>query len=365
MAASLTTPLCALLGIRYPILLAGMAGGPTTPELVAAVTEAGGLGTFGAAGMSREALTDAIRGARALTDGPIAVNVLLAPSRPGTARPEAFHAALAPLRDELGLTPPSLPSPPAPTALELIELALEAGATIVSTGLGDPAPVVALAHARGVPVLAMVATVADAVQAVESGADVIVAQGSEAGGHRSNFHLPESGPPPMVGTVALVPQIVAVVDVPVVATGGIMNGSGLIAALALGAQGIQLGTRFLRTTESGANAGYRNRLATAADTDTEIITAFSGRPARGLRNRALDALEAAGSPTIGYPRQGAAWADIKAASDRAGSADATTLWAGQAAALAQDEISAGEVVARIMAEADATLRRLGATGEAD
>jgi nitronate monooxygenase len=314
--------------------------------------------------MSREALADAVGRARRLTEGPIAVNVLLAPSRPGTAEPEAFHAALAPIRDELGLGAHAPVSTPAPTGVELIEVALEAGATIVSTGLGDPVSVIPLARAAGAPVIAMVATVADAVQAVESGADAIVAQGSEAGGHRSNFDLPESGPPPMVGTVALVPQIVAAVDVPVVATGGIMNGGGLIAALALGAQGIQMGTRFLRTTESGANAGYRHRLVTAADTDTEIITAFSGRPARGLRNRALDALEAAGSPTIGYPRQGAAWADIKAASDRAGSADATTLWAGQAAGLAGDEISAGEVVAWIMAEAEATLRRLSARMDA-
>ncbi len=358
---SFSTPLCALLGTRYPIVLAGMAGGPTTPELVAAVSAAGGLGTFGAAGMSCAALTDAIRRARALTDRPIAVNVLLAPTRVGTAEPEALQAALAPIRDALGIgPPPTAPLSPAPSGLELIEAALEAGATIVSTGLGDPAPVVPLARAAGAPVIAMVATVADAVRAVESGADAIVAQGAEAGGHRSNFDLPKSGPPPMVGTVALVPQIVAAVDVPVIAAGGIMNGSGLIAALALGAQGIQLGTRFLRTTESGANAGYRSRLATAADTDTEIITAFSGRPARGLRNKVLDVLEAAGSPTIGYPRQGSAWADIKAASDRAGSADATTLWAGQAAALADTEISAAEVIVQIMAEAAATLDRFNA-----
>lgn len=357
MAWSFSTPLCTLLGIRHPILLAGMAGGPTTPELVAAVSAAGGLGSFGASGMRCDALINAVRCARALTDGPIAVNVLLAPPRPGTAELEAFQAALAPIRDELGISPPAAPSSPAPGGVELIEAALEAGATVVSTGLGDPAPIVPLARAAGAPVIAMVATVADAVRAAESGADAIVAQGAEAGGHRSNFDLPASGPPPMVGTVALVPQIVAAVDVPVIAAGGIMNGSGLVAALALGAQGIQLGTRFLRTTESGANPGYRSRLAAAADTDTEIITAFSGRPARGLRNKVLDALEAAGSPAIGYPRQGSAWADIKAASDRAGSADATTLWAGQAAALAGAEISAADVIAQIMVEATAALDR--------
>mgnify|MGYP001228421770 CR=1 FL=1 len=358
MAGALSTPLCAMLGIRAPIILAGMAGGPTTPELVAAVTEAGGLGTFGAAGMRCEDLSAAIRRARELTLGPIAVNVLLAPARPGSANDDDFASALAPLRAEFGVHATAPSSSPAPTPLELLQAALDAGATVISTGLGDPAPVVALARSAGVPLIAMVATVADAVQAVASGADAIVAQGSEAGGHRSNFTVPDSGPPPMVGTVALVPQIVNAVDVPVIAAGGVMNGAGLVAALALGAQAIQLGTRFLRTLESGANTGYRARLGTAADTDTEIITAFSGRPARGLRNRALDVLEAAGSPSIGYPRQGSAWADLKAASDRAGSADATTLWAGQAAGLAGAEIGAGEVVAQIMDEARAVIARL-------
>ena len=122
---SFSTPLCALLGIRYPILLAGMAGGPTTPELVAAVSAAGGLGTFGAAGMRCEALADAIRRARALTDRPIAVNVLLAPARPGTAEPEALHAALASLRDDLGIGPPAAPLAPARPPIGLAkELAL-------------------------------------------------------------------------------------------------------------------------------------------------------------------------------------------------------------------------------------------------
>ncbi len=357
---SFDTPLCRLLGIRYPIVLAGMAGGPTTPELVAAVSAAGGLGTFGAAGMSRGALVDAIGRARALTDAPIAVNVLLAPPRSGTATPEALQSALAPIRDAFGLPSPVAVPPPAPSGVELVEAALDAGVNVVSTGLGDPAQVVPAARTAGVPVIAMVATVADAVRAVASGADAIVAQGAEAGGHRSNFEVPASGAPPMVGTMALVPQVVAAVDVPVIATGGIMTGGGLVAALALGAQGVQLGTRFLLTTESGANAGYRARIATAADTDTEIITAFSGRPARGLRNRTLDALEAAGSPTIGYPRQGSAWADIKAASDRSGSADGTTLWAGQAAGLADTELAAADVVARIMAEAEAALERFRA-----
>ncbi len=358
MARQLTTPLCGLLGIRYPVILAGMAGGPTTPELVAAVSDAGGLGTFGASGMPVERLRAAVRTARALTDAPIAVNVLLAPPRPATSEPEELRRALEPVRTELGLQPDPPVRPQPPTALELVEAALEEGATIVSTGLGDPAPVVPLARAAGAPVLAMVATVADARHAAAAGADVIVAQGSEAGGHRSNFELPASGLPALVGTMALVPQVVAAVDVPVVATGGIMTGGALVAALALGAQGAQLGTRFLRTTESGANAGYRERVGRAADTDTEIITAFSGRPARGLRNRMLDTLEAAGSPSIGWPHQSAAWADVRAESDRQGTGDFGSLWAGQAAGLSGPEIGARAVVAEIVAEANATLARL-------
>jgi nitronate monooxygenase len=362
MPPSLTTPLCDRLGIRHPVILAGMAGGPTTPELVAAVSEAGGLGTFGLAGMSEPAVRAAIRAARERTRAPIAVNVLLAPSRPPADPPASVAAALAPIRRELGLPAPApaerRPAPPSPVAL--LRAALEEGATIVSTGLGDPAEVVPLARDAGAPVLAMVATVADAVAAAASGADVIVAQGAEAGGHRSNFALPDDGPPPMVGTLALVPQVVAAVDVPVVATGGIMDGRGLVAALALGAQAAQFGTRFLLARESGANPGYRARLAEAADTETRIITAFSGRPARGLPNRVLTALEDAGEPSLGWPRQSPGWADIRAASDRRGSGDFTTLWAGQAARLgAGPERGAAEIVATVLAEAVAVIGGLG------
>jgi len=361
MGTHLRTPLCDLLGIRYPVLLAGMGGGPTTPQLVAAVSEAGGLGTFGASGMRVEALREAVRIARSLTSAPIAVNVLLAPPREGTHEPGALHDALQPIRDALGLERPTAPAAPAATPIELLQAALEEGASIVSIGLGDPAPVVELARAAGAPVLAMVATVTDARRAVASGADVVVAQGAEAGGHRSNFELPASGLPPMVGTMALVPQVVAAVDVPVVATGGIMDGRGVAAALALGAQGAQLGTRFLRAAESGANPGYRDRLAVAADTDTEIITAFSGRPARGLRNAVLDTLQAAGSPGIGWPRQSAAWADVRATSDRRGSGDYTTLWAGQAAAIAPEaEAGAAAIVAAVVAECVDAIERLAA-----
>ncbi len=357
------TALCDLLGIRYPIILAGMAGGPTTPELVAAVSEAGGLGTFGINAMTPDAVRAAVTRARELTSAPIAVNVLLAP--PGESRGSAdeLQRALAPIRAELGLAPPPSEQPRTTTgagATELLEAALAAGAGVISTGLGNPAPIVPVARAARVPVIAMAATVADAVSCAAAGADVVVAQGGEAGGHRSNFQVPADAQVPLVGTMALVPQVVRAVDVPVVATGGIMDGGGLVAAIALGAVGAQFGSRFLLATESGIGSGYRERLRAARDTDSEIIVALSGRPARGLRNRLLEALEAAGSPNLGYARQAAAWSDIRAAAQRTGSADHSTLWAGQAAGLGTTDLGAAQIVAQIVREAAATVARLGA-----
>jgi nitronate monooxygenase len=352
--------LCDLLGIRHPVVLAGMAGGPTTPELVAAVSRGGGLGVFGANGMSLDALRQAVGRARQLTDAPVGVNVLLAPPTPATPDAEAVGAALDGLRRSMHLPPPPQPDPP-PGAAELVAAGLEAGARVVAIGLGDPAPVAALAREAGAPLVAMVSTVAEARRSVASGADAIVAQGMEAGGHRSTFDLPPDGSVPLVGSFALVPQVAAAVDVPVIATGGVMDGRGLVAALALGAEGVQMGTRFLAAAESGVPPSYRARLASAADTDTVMTRALSGRLARGLRNRLVETMEGVAPASLGFPRQAAASADIRAAAERADDADLLMLWAGQAAGLVGAEaLGAEEIVRRVMAEAEAVLRRLGA-----
>lgn len=355
----MTTPLCRLLGIEHPVLLAGMAGGPTTPELVAAVSRAGGLGAFGATGMSPEAVATAVTRARALTSAPIAVNVLVAPATapdPGGRDP---LPAIGRMREELGLpaTPP--PPPAAATARELVEAGLAAGADVVSVGLGDPAAVADLARDAGVPLIAMASSVADAERSVASGADVIVAQGGEAGGHRSTFELPADGSVPLVGTVALVPQVAAAVDVPVVAAGGIMDGRGLVAALALGAQGVQMGTRFLVAAESGAPAGYRRRVAQARDTDTVVTRALSGRPARGIRNRLIATLEAEGPSALGYPAQAGATGDLRAEAARRDEPEMLALWAGQAAGLAGGELPAERIMEDVLKEAAAVIRALG------
>ena len=350
--------LCALLGIRHPVLLAGMAGGPTTPELVAAVSEAGGLGAFGLSGMSAEAASDAVERACALTASPIAVNVLVAAPTPPDPRGTDPRTALAPLRWELGVPENPPPAPAAASAPELVEAGLAAGARVVSVGLGAPGPVHDLARAAGAAVIVMASTVEDAVRAVEEGADAIVAQGAEAGGHRSTFDLPADGEAPLVGTFALVPQVVRAVDVPVVAAGAVMDGRGLAAALALGAQGVQLGTRFLGAVESGVPESYRRRLREARDVDTVITRAVSGRPARGIRNRLIDVLEAAGPPALGWPRQAAASAGLRAAAARQDEAELLALWAGQAAGLSGRSLPAGDIVREIVAEASAVLRLL-------
>ena len=327
-----------------------MAGGPTTPELVAAVSRAGGLGTFGLTGMSEARVRAAVARARELTDAPIGVNVLVAPPeppQPGAADPGPVFDAM---RRELGLPDPP-PAPPPATPRELVAAALEEGASVVSVGLGDPAAVRDLAEAAGAPLLAMAANVADAVRAVASGADAIVAQGGEAGGHRSDFEVPADGVPPLVGTLALVPQVVDAVDVPVIATGGIMDGRGLAAALALGAEAVQMGTRFLVAAEAGVPAAYQERIARSRDTDTVITRAVSGRPARGLVNRLVAELEALGAPGLGYPRQSSASADVRAAATAVNDAEHIALWSGQAGGLAGEALPAEHLVEQIVQEA--------------
>jgi len=353
------TPLTRLLGIPRPILLAGMAGGPTTPELVAAVSRAGGLGVFGLAGMGVDATRDAVSRAVALAHGaPVGVNVLISPAvpRPG-ANPDVVAHLLAPMREQMGLPHPPPPGPTPATPLELVQAGLEAGARVVSTGLGDPSVVAGAARDAGVPLIAMVSTVDDARRVVDAGADVVVAQGGEAGGHRSNLEVPDDREVPVVGTMALVRQVVRAVDVPVVATGGIMDGAGLAAALALGASGAQLGTALLVADEAGVPASWRARLRGARDDETIITRALSGRPARGLPNALTGALDVPGA--LGWPQQNAAAADIRRAAAAADDAEHMSLWAGQAAGLAGDDRPAAQIIDEVIDQAIAHMRRLG------
>jgi nitronate monooxygenase len=226
----------------------------------------------------------------------------------------------------------------------------------VATGLGDPAPVAGAARDAGVPLIAMVSTVEEARIVVEGGADVVVAQGGEAGGHRSNFTVAEDAPVPLVGTMALVRQVVQAVDVPVVAAGGIMDGAGLAAALALGAGGVQLGTALLVAREAGVPDGWRDRIRAARDDETIVTRALSGRPARGLPNTLTATLDQPGA--MGWPQQNAAAGDVRRAAAQAGRADLMSLWAGQAAALAGPDRPAAEIITQMVADAVNVIRTL-------
>ena len=358
--ARLRTPLCDLLGIRTPILLAGMAAGPCTPELVAAVSGAGGLGVFGATGMGTDALVADICGHAPLAPAPSGSTCKSpAPTRHGPRRPRSrrpWPTCARPLG--LPASPPDTASPPTPASpRELVAAALAAGATVVATGLGDPAEIADLAAAAGAPVLAMVASVDDARRAVGSGATAIIAQGAEAGGHRASFDVPADGRVPLVGTMALVPQVVDAVSVPVIASGGIMDGRGLAAALALGAQAVSLGTRFLLATESAASATYRRRLAGLPETGTVVTDAVTGRPARWVRNTLTETLEH-GPGHIGWGPQRRAFDDIRRAATERDAPEYLPMLAGQGAGLAREQ-PAAEIVAEIAAEAAAVIDRLG------
>jgi nitronate monooxygenase len=365
MSTGLHTPLCDLLGIRLPILLAGMAQGPGTPELVAAVTRAGGLGVFGASGLTVERLERDIARARELApDGPLGVNVQLAPPTPPTGERARIVEVLKPFRRELGLPDEPPERPPAGSPVALAEAALAAGVSVIAT-FDDPAPVADATLAAGAHLLPLVTTVDEAVHAVACGAAAVITQGGEAGGHRGTFGVGGAhGPvaPAVVGTIALVPQVVDAVgpDVPVVAGGGIMDGRGIVAVLALGAQGVSLGTRFLASNESGAADAYAGALPGTPGEDTVVTDAVTGRPARWVRNRLVDALVEAQAGTLGWGQQAPLVADIRRAAAEQGRADILPMLAGQGAALSGPREPAADIVARLVREAEAALAGLAA-----
>jgi nitronate monooxygenase len=344
--------LCKLLRIDVPVLLAPMAGGPGTPELAAAVSRSGGLGVLGISGMSRDAAGAAVAAARRLADGaPIGVNAQVAPPVPATGDERAILAVLQPFRRELGL-PDEPPAPPAadPPA-RLIDVALEAGAAVVTT-FGDPAPVHDAVRRAGVPLLVMVTTAGEAAAVARAGADGVIAQGSEAGGHRGTFDV--GGALPLEPLAALLPAVLGAVgalrpDLPVVASGGIVDGDGARAAFDAGADGVSCGTVFLQAAEAGVPDAYRAALRTAGPEASVVTDAVTGRPARWIRNRLVDALVEAGAGHAGWPRQGALIADLRRAAAEQGRADLLPMLAGQHSAGTGTTRPAADIVAELAA----------------
>ncbi len=340
------------LGIVHPVIQAPMGGGPSTPELVAAVSNAGGLGSLGAPYLTPEQITDAIGKIRALIDKPFGVNLFAdAYRRENDIDPAPMLGLLGEIHAALDLPPPVLPVlPPDPFPAQLAAV-LEARPPLFSFTFGIPdAADIARLKAAGIAVVGSATTVEEARLLEEAGVDGIVAQGAEAGAHRGTFAA--SFESSMVPTVELVRGIVASVRLPVTASGGLMNGADIAAVLRLGAVAAALGTAFLVCPESGAPAAHKQAML-AARSDTTVITrAFSGRPARGLANAFVAKLAGKEDRILPYPLQNALTRAMRTAAAKRGDAGFLSLWAGQGVARSR-ALPAGELVARLVAEIEA------------
>ncbi|MEV6135897.1 nitronate monooxygenase [Nocardia sp. NPDC051990] len=332
--------------LSAPIVLAPMAGGPSTPELTAAVSAAGGLGLLAAGYLTATDTAARLAATRELTTAPFGIN-LFTPG-PATA-PEGFADYLAELGRTHEVGTPKYDTDEWDAKLELL---VDAPVAVVTFTFGCPsAAEVARLHAVGSEAWVTVTSAAEARIAVEAGADVLIAQGAEAGGHRATFidRVEDDATDPL-SLLALLQILGATVDRPIVATGGITTGAGIAAALAAGAAAVQLGTVFLRSPEAGTNAVHRAALS--ADTPTMLTRAFTGRRARGLRNRFMD--EHSATAPVAYPEIHYATAPLRAAARAAGNPDEVNMWAGQTHALAP-ELPAGQLVRTLVAEAKTAL----------
>jgi nitronate monooxygenase len=361
------TDLCDLLGIEYPIVQSGM-GSVAGPDLCIEVSNAGGLGVVAALNQPADEVRRRIRQVKAGTARPFGVNLWLhtelMPPTDMTTVPDAVvqavQSTLNGFRERLGL-PPRQERPPSNPDLvgAAFEVLLEERVPVWSIGLGNPsADMVRRSHERGMKIMAMVATVDDARAVAASGVDIVVAQGAEAGGHRSTWvkgRTPESA---SVGLVSLLPQILDAVHLPVLASGGIADGRGLVAALALGASGVLLGTRFVATRESGAPEFWKKALLEQSGEATVITDSFTGLYARALGNTYTREYEASGSPVLPALVQSRAAQDIVGAAATQQDREYFPMWSGQSVGLIHDLPGAGEVVEAIVREARAVLAEL-------
>jgi len=315
---SLRTPLCDLLGIEHPILLAGM-GGVSYAELAAAVSNAGGYGVLGMAGTSTRFIEEQMKKVRSLTDKPFGVDLL-------AATPDALTKA--------------------------VDVIIGEGASSFVAGLGVPMPIIERLKTAGLKVMVVCGAVKHAVKAEQAGCDAVICQGGEGGGHTG-----------LVGTMPLIAQAVDAVKIPVVGAGGIFDGRGLAASLALGAQGVWMGTRFIASEEAHAGDLYRQAIVEAKDEDTIRTRCYSGKPMRVKKNPYVDDWESRPGDIQPFPQQAIL-------SSRAGvmggiggqieglDADRSAFAMGQSAGGVRDVLPAGEIVRRIMAEAEAAIERV-------
>jgi len=322
---TIKTPLCDLLKIEYPVLQAGM-GQVAHGALAGAVSAAGGMGVIGAGYMSAEELRTEIAVVREMTSNPFGVDIL-------------FGKVETDDQGSVGY---------AQRVQDQIEVSLDEQVPVLISGLGNPQGVIDQAHQRGIKVMSVVGNVRQAQRVVEFGVDAVIASGAEGGGHVGR-----------VGTASLVPQVVDAIDVPVVAGGGLADGRGLIAMLAMGAQGIWLGTRFIVTDEARGHINYKNKIVAIDEEGTIITKAHSGKPCRLIRNDFTAHWEGRAGEVKPYPQQMVEVGEPATVLGRIeGDAENGVLPAGQSSGLINSVKGAGSVVADIVAEAEHVLAGL-------
>jgi nitronate monooxygenase len=370
----LRTELCDMLGIEYPIMSAGMGpnllgeqtGAPV--ELVVAVSEAGGLGVLGASGYSIEELRQAIHDIKARTDKPYGVDLLLPKNLAGVDEmattgvdelpiseiiatlPQPYQDWVSKMRKDLDVPEVEIMVKTDSTTMrpaEAVKVCIEEKIPLFCAGLGNPGFMVEEAHANGVKVLAITGNIKNARRMAEAGIDLLVAQGHEAGGHTGR-----------IGTMALVPPCIdAAYPVPVLAAGGIADGRGVAAALAMGCMGVWVGTRFLATTEGGAPEAIKQHILKATDEDTRVSTMFTGKTLRSIYSRFHDAWDECGLDPLPFPMQIMVSSALLSAFIEASVDDFIGGFAGQASGMIKEIKPAGEVLQDMVDQAAEILAR--------
>jgi len=328
-----------------------MGGGPSTPELVAAVSNAGGLGSLGAAYLSPEQIVESIARIRALTDRPFQVNLFAG----GWETDLRYDAApmlelLSEIHAQLGLPAPAIPQIPADPFPAQLQAVFDARPPVFSFTFGVPdRDVLSRLKERDITLIGTATTVEEARLLAGAGIDAIVAQGAEAGAHRGTFAVPFDQA--LVPLVQLTCQIRAAVQTPVIASGGLMDGRDIASALAVGASAVALGTAFLACPESGASPPYKQAVLSARSDTTVITRAFSGRPARGLRNEFIARLDGRQAAILPYPLQNALTRAMRTAAARQGIPGFLSLWAGTGVSRARS-LPAAQLVRTLVEEID-------------
>lgn len=353
------TPFTERFALEHPIVQGPFGGGNSSVALVVAVSEAGALGSLGAVNLSPDEIRDTVRAIQARTRRPFNLNLWLPVAGQDDVAVSADDVARSVARVADGLRALGLPTPTPPERFAWsfdaqIGPLLDAAPPVISFVMGVPErEVIRDAARRGIRTIGTATTVDEAVAIEAAGIDAVVASGSDAGGHRGSFLRPAEAS--LVGTMSLVPQVARAVRIPVVAAGGIADGRGVAASLALGAQAVQVGTAFLATTEAGAPEAHKRVLGTPAARWTRLTRAITGRHARGVENDLMRTLEATPADVLPYPAQSWVTGALRRAAGAAGADAWLALWAGQHAAAARP-MPAADLVRRLVDETDDVLR---------